>query len=200
MNKRIGVGASLLNMAAVAGFAASMPFGFDFGSYLSSCFISLSFVAMMCAFTWYAAGERKVAGLCSVGFAAVYCALILLVYFSQLTTVRLTSLTAQATDLLDFSRFGLMFNYDLLGYALMSLSTFFAGLTIVPQNRPQKALKVLLLVHGVFFLSCFFMPMLGLFQPDMAGGKWTGVLVLEVWCAYFLPVSWLSYRFFQSKA
>ncbi len=91
---------------------------------------------------------------------------------------------------------GLLFNYDLLGYAVMSLSTFFAGLTVKPQTKTDKWLKYLLMVHGVFFISCLVFPMLGLFKADSPA--WIGVAVLEFWCLYFCPISILSFLHFSN--
>ena len=193
MNQKIGMTASIVNAAAVGIFALSMLIGSTFLSYLSSMFIALSFVPMMCAFCFYARKERKVAGIISVGFSAIYAAIILLVYFAQLTTLRLDSLTDQAIQLLDFQKFGLFFSYDMLGYALMALSTFFAGLTL-SQN---KWLKALLMIHGIFFISCLIIPMLGIFSAE--GDPIIGVVVLETWCIYFIPVGILSYRFFKNS-
>ena len=96
MNKKISVYGSVVNLIAVICFALSMLFGFNHGSYFSSMFIAFSFVLMMC------------------GYA----------YFAQLTTVRLNDLTQQAAILLDFQQCGLLFNYDLPGYAVMSLAAF----------------------------------------------------------------------------
>ncbi len=45
--------------------------------------------------------------------------------------------------------------------------------------------------------TCVVLPTLGLFKPNMAGGDIIGMLVLEFWCAYFLPVCILAYRFFK---
>ena len=42
--------------------------------------------------------------------------------------MRLAGLTEKARELLDFQQMGLFFSLDLLGYALMSLAAFFAGL------------------------------------------------------------------------
>lgn len=191
--------ASAVNFVSVLGFALSMLFDFDFGSYFCSVFIGLSFLVMMSAFFFYAPCERKAAGCVALGFSAVYVALILLVYFAQLTTVRLETLSPEAATMLDYSRFGLLFNYDLLGYGMMALATFFAGLTIKPQNGEERWLKALLMIHGVFFVSCFVAPMLGLFHADMEGGDWMGVALLEFWCLYFLPVGALSGRYFSKK-
>lgn len=195
MNRKIGIWSSAVLFLAVLGFAVSMIAGTDFGSYISSLFIALGFVPMVCSLS--AANGRKAAGLTATAFACVYAVLIGLVYFAQLTTVSLTPLEGQAAMLLDYSNFGLMFSYDLLGYAFMALSTFFIGLTIVPGNKADKWLRGLLLVHGIFAITCFVMPMLGIFKPGMEGGDLIGTLVLEFWCAYFIPVSILAFRHFM---
>ena len=119
MNRKIGAVSSVINLLAVLGFAVSMPFRFNFGSYLCSMFIAFSFVPMVCCFLHFAAPERKAAGYTAAAFAGAYAAVILLVYFTQLTTVRFGGLTEQARELLDFQQMNLFFSFDLLGYALM---------------------------------------------------------------------------------
>ncbi|MDR3278147.1 MAG: hypothetical protein LBT12_05180 [Oscillospiraceae bacterium] len=197
MNRKIGGAAALVNAAAVIGFAAAMLIGSNFMSYLSSIFIALSFVPMMCAFCFYAKPEVKLAGYTAIGFAVMYAATNALVYYTQLTSVRAGGLSEQAAALLDFQRFGLFFNYDMLGYALMSLATFFAGLTVRVKTKTDKRLKALLLIHGVFFIACFPLPMLGLFTPDMEGAAWIGTAILVFWCVYFIPVGVLSLLHFS---
>ena len=197
MNRKIGVYGSAANLIAVVCFALSMLFGFDYGSYVSSMFIAFSFVLMMCGYAYFAEKKVKLAGHVSAAFAAVYTAIILLVYFAQLTTVRLNDLTRQSAMLLDFQQCGLLFNYDLLGYAVMSLSAFFAGLTVPSQTKADRWLKYLLILHGVFFISCLIFPMLGLFKPDSP--TWIGVAVLEFWCLYFCPISILSCLHFSNR-
>ena len=153
------------------------------------------FVPMMCCFLQFAAPERRAAGYVAAVFADMYAAIILLVYFAQLTTVRFGGLTEQARILLDFRQMNLFFSFDLLGYALMSLATFFAGLTVCPRSRTDRWLRALLLIHGVFFISCLLMPMLGVFRADSPA--WIGTAVLEFWCASFCPVAVLPRRYFQ---
>lgn len=195
INKKIGIFSSAINLLAVMCFAVSMLIGTNFGSYLSSIFIAFSFVPMICSYAFYAKLEVKLAGMVAVGFAVVYATLIALVYFAQMTTVQAGGLTAQAAALLDFQQFGLFFNYDMLGYAFMALATFFAGLTVDVKSKADRWLKGLLLVHGVFFISCFILPMLGLFTPN--GAKWIGIAVLEFWCLYFVPIGILSFFHFS---
>ena len=127
-----------------------MLFGYDYASYFSSMFIAFSFVLMMCGYAYFAEKKVKLAGYVSVTFAVIYTTIILLVYFAQLTTVRLNDLTQQAAILLDFQQCGLLFNYDLLGYAVMSLATLFAGLTVLSQTKADRWLKYLLMIHIIF--------------------------------------------------
>lgn len=195
MNRKIGMYCSIINLISVIGFAISMLLGFYMGSYFSSMFIAFSFVPMICGYAHFSEKSRKLAGYIGVAFSAMYAAIILLVYFAQITTVRLVSLTGEAAAILDFQQFGLLFNYDMLGYALMALSTFFAGLTVNADLKTDKWLKYLLMIHGIFFVSCLISPMLGLFQADSPA--WIGVAVLEFWCLYFCPISVLSFLHFS---
>ncbi len=200
MNRKTGMYASLVNACCVAGFALCLFCGFVPGSYFICMFIAFSFVPVICAFGHYSADEHKTAGHTAMVFAGVYAVFILLVYYAQLTAVRNDGLNEQAMQIIDYQKYGLFFSYDLLGYGLMALSTFFAGLGVVPQTRPEKALKILLMVHGVFFITCLLLPMLGLFGPGMQGAGWIGTAVLIFWCAYFTPVGILSFLYFKNRA
>ena len=91
-----------------------------------------------------------------------------------------------------------MFNYGLLGYGMMALSTFFIGLSIRAENKPDLWLKRLMLIHGVFFFSCFLMPMTGMFTGIANGEKGNGgYIALLFWCAYFLPIGVLAWKHFS---
>jgi hypothetical protein len=203
MNRKTGMYAALVTLAAVAGFACAMAFDSKFGDYLTSMFIAWGFVPMIGAFVSYAGNDRKAPGYTAVAFASVYAVLVMLVYFAQLTTVRSGGLSAQAVRLLDYGSFGLMFCYDMLGYAFMALATFFIAFTIVPETTGDKWLKGLLLVHGIFAVSCIVIPMTGIFGGATAGekdgGALFGTLILEFWCAYFIPVCLLSFIHFKKK-
>ena len=204
MNRTLGVTASILNIVCVAIFAICMPINSLNGCYLSSIGIALSFVLLLSAFAAYAKPDKRVAANAAMLFAAIYAVVIIVVYFTQLTTVRLETLSTEASRILDYSKFGLFFNLDLLGYALMGLATFFAGLMLDGQTKADKWLRALLLIHGIFFLTCMIIPMLGVFGTETAGGKegsdQTGTILMEFWCAYFIPVGILSARFFAKKS
>jgi hypothetical protein len=167
------------------------------GGYFSSIFIALGFIPMICSYVSFVKNENKSLGITALAFSIMYGLIIVIVYFTQLTTVRLTQLSEEAIILLDYSKFNLFFNYDLLGYAFMALSTFFIGIELEAKNGTDKCLKILLVIHGIFSIICFIMPLLGIFNSNMAGGDIIGTLVLEFWCIYFMPICILSYKHFR---
>ena len=145
-------------------FAVCLIADFTFGSYVVCMFLPIGYIMMAAGFHNECRKERRVASMIGLAFAAVYAVLIFIVYFAQTTSVRLEELTDQAARILDYRKGGLLFNYDLLGYGMMALSTFFIGLSIKAFSRSDKWLKWLLMIHGVFFVGCFVMPMTGIFS------------------------------------
>lgn len=199
MNQKIGACASAINLFAVISFAISMLVSSDFVSYLSSLFIAFSFVVMICSFAGSGNVATRAAGYCAMAFGVMYALCNSIVYFVQLSTVRNSVLTEQASSLLDFQQFGLFFNLDLLGYCFMSISTLFIAFVIEVVTRIDRWLKYLLMIHGIFAVTCFLVPILGLFNTAAQGSELTGVLVLEFWCLYFIPIGVLSMLHFIQK-
>jgi len=101
-------------------------------------FLAFGFVMMLAGFHAESDEEHKVAANTAMVLSGVYAVLILLVYFAQATAVRLDSLGDEALRIIDYKRLGLFFSYDLLGYGVMSLATFFIGLTINAKSRSDK--------------------------------------------------------------
>ncbi|MCM1153767.1 MAG: hypothetical protein NC314_09790 [Roseburia sp.] len=200
MNKIIaGMGALTVTVSVIL-FAVCMLIPFNFGSYFVCMLLPIGYIMMTAGFCHESDEKHKVAANVGMTFAAVYAVLVLLVYFAQTTSVRLDPLDEQAVRILDYARGGLFFNYDLLGYGMMALSTFFVGLTIDTETKVDKWLKYLMLVHGVFFFSCFIMPMTGIFS-SMSDGENSrgGVIALECWCVYFTPIGILSFIHFRKS-
>lgn len=198
MNRTIPqIGAAIVTITVFL-FAVCMIADFSFGSYFVCMFLPLGYIMMAVGFQYESYENRRVPANVGVAIGVIYAVLIFLVYFAQTTSVRLEDLNEQAIQILDFQHGGLLFNYDLLGYGMMALSTFFIGLSINPNSKMDKWLKYLMMVHGVFFISCFIMPMTGMFT-GMAGGEAGngGTIALLGWCAYFLPVGVLAYKHFQ---
>jgi len=116
--------------------------GLDNGNYLSSIFIALGFVPMVCAFASYTKKDCKAAAYTATLFSAIYGIIVALVYFAQMTTVQMTELSEEADLLLNYTKFNLIFNYDLLGYSFMALATFFTGIALqVKCSRDKRRSK-----------------------------------------------------------
>ena len=197
MNRTIPRIGALIVAVTVFLFAVFLIVDFSFGSYFVCMLLPLGYIMMAAGLQYESVEDRRVAANVGLLLAAVYAVLILLVYFAQTTSVRNAPLNEQARALLDFKRGGLLFNYDLLGYGMMALSSFFLGLSLRAENRADKWLKALLTLHGLFFPGCFLMPMTGVFAGLSDGGTSRGgVLALVVWCVYFFPVGLLTFRHF----
>ncbi len=199
MNRLIPkIGAAIVTISVLL-FALFLIVDFNFGSYFICMFLPIGYIMMSAGFQNECRKEDKVAANIGMVFAAIYAVLIFLVYFAQTTSVRLENLSEQAIKILDFEQGGLIFNYDLLGYGMMALSTFFIGLTVKGTERKDKCLKGLMIIHGVFFISCFIMPMTGIFSgmsdSNTSNG---GVIALVFWCIYFLPIGILSFLHFDA--
>ncbi len=200
LNKMIPQIGSAIVTVTVFLFAFFQIINFTMCSFFVCLILPIGFIIMTTGLHNECESDRKVSANIGMVFATVYCVFIMLVYFTQLTTVNNEHLTEQAAKLIDFSKYGLIFNYDLLGYGMMALSTFFTGLSMKAKNQTDKWLKALLMIHGVFFLSCTFMPMTGMFSKMSSdGNNIGGRLALVAWCVYFLPVGILSFLHFRKR-
>ena len=60
--------------------------------------------------------------------------------------------------------------------------------------------QVTMMIHGVFYLSCTFMPITGMFLKMTSGGDGIGGrLALVAWCVYFLPIGILSFLHYRKR-
>lgn len=197
MNRMISKTGAAIVTVTVFLFCVFLITDFSFGSYFVCMFLPIGYIMMTAGFCSESREDRRVPAVVGLVFSAIYAVLIFLVYFAQTTSVRLDGLNEQAIQILDFKRGGLIFNYDLLGYGMMALSTFFIGLSVKADRKSDKWMKCLMMIHGVFFISCFIMPMTGVFG-GMAGGETDigGTVALVIWCVYFLPIGVLAYKHF----
>lgn len=204
MNRIIGKSGAAVTGAAVLAFATAMIVALfvkgDFASCFASIFIALGFVPFVAAVAAIGRGYSRAAGYAGVAFAAVYAVIVLLVYFAEVTTVRMNArLSNEALSLISYGYTGsLFFNFDLLGYAIMALSTFLTGFTVVPRDKGDNVFRWMLWIHGIFFLSCLIVPLFPVFTPGTSNVP--GTILLEIWCAYFLPVCILGFRYFGHRA
>ena len=200
LNKMIPKAGSAIVTVTVFLFALFLIINYSMGSFFVCIILPLGFIMMTAGLHNECERDRTVAANIGMVLAAVYCVFIMLVYFTQLTTVNNEQLTEQATKLLAMGKLGLIFNYDLLGYGIMALSTFFTGLSMKAKDKTDKWLKALMMIHGIFYFSCTFMPMTGIFSKMSSGGDGLGGrLALVAWCVYFLPIGILSFLHFRKR-
>ncbi len=205
MNFKVGKLGSVLTGISIVAFALSMifslvsDFNWIFLSYFSCMFLAIGYVMFACSvYSLNKNDDRKASGIIGVAFSIVYCVLICIVYYAQCTTVNLNSnLNNETLSIIDFSKIGsLFFNYDLLGYGFMAVSTFFLSFIVNTINDKNKVLKRLLFIHGIFFPCCFVLPMFPIFNANT--GNVLGTILLEIWCVYFLPICIFGYKYFQN--
>lgn len=153
MNKIISKIGAVVVTITVFLFAICLIADLPFVSYLVCMFLPLGYIMMAVGFQYESCEERKVSASVGGVIAVIYAVMVLLVYYAQTTSVQLGGLNEQAVRILDFQRGGLLFNYDLLGYGMMALSTLFIGLSINPSSKADKWLKYLMILHGVFLLD-----------------------------------------------
>jgi len=203
-NKQIGQLSAWTAAAATLLFAVTMllPNKTLSGilSYGSSMFISLGYLGLACAFFVRASADRKAAATLGMVLAGAYFAFINLVYFTQLTTVLHGSAAADVLDAITYRPGTWFFNLDLFGYGVMSLSTFFIGLSLTPATHAEKWMRGLMLAAGLFALFSFLMPLLNLFSGSGGSGdEIYGILAMEFWCIYFIPLTVLAAGYFRKN-
>jgi len=207
-NNKLGRIGAIVTGASVAAFALAIFISLVselntlYVSYFVCMFIAVGYIIFAAALA-APSKDRPLtaAGLTGLAFSVVYAVLIFIVYYAMLTTVRMNSALGEETlSIISHEHLGsLFFNYDLLGYGFMGLSTFFIGFTVKPKDKGDTTLRLLLWIHGIFFFQCLLTPMFPVFTPQMANGYVIGSLALLVWCAYFLPICVLGWRYFKSE-
>ena len=200
MNRLLGISSALTVAAAVLGFAFSLVMSDENGAYAASLALSWAYVIMAVSFSATAASDRRIAGGAATAFAILYAGFATAVYFVLLTTVLHRTAPSDVLKVLSYQELGsVMFNLELLGYALMAVSTLFLGLTISTQTGVARWLRWMLLGHGIFAPICIALPVLNVFgSMPRSSGAAVGVAISFGWCAYFMPVAMLAYYYFRA--
>jgi len=196
LNKKLGILSSGLAALCTTIFAVGLIFRFDVLNYAACLILSWSYVLLTCAYVHYAKEDRKAVAYAGMAIAIIYAVFINLVYFSQLTTVAYGTAADELLNAITFQPGSWLFGFDIFGYGIMALSTFLIGLTIEAHNKKDKWMKVMLLLHGVFFPSCVILPMLNIFKSSTSDTS--GIIALFIWCIYFAPIMVLSVLHFMN--
>ena len=138
LNKMIPKVGSAIVTVTVFLFALFLIINYSMGSFFVCLILPIGFIMMSAGLHNEIESDRKVGANIGLILAGVYSTFIMLVYFTQLTTVNNEQLTEQAANLLEMGKCGLIFNFDLLGYGVMALSTFFTGLSMKAKNKNRQ--------------------------------------------------------------
>ena len=103
MNKKLGMIGSIINTNTVFLFALFLLIDFKFGYFFVCILLSLSFIIMIASFENECTEENKVAGKIALILSGVYSTLIMIVYFTQCTSVINDNLSKEALKVLDYS-------------------------------------------------------------------------------------------------
>lgn len=189
MNRKIGFISSIIISSAVAIFLVCLVIALftqnvftENLSYGVCAILSWGWVATAVVYSCYVKKENSAAAKIGVAIGVIYSTIISIVYFTQLTTVLHKTADEKVLQAFSFLSSGSwLFNLDLLGYGFLSISTFFIGLTIQEKSKIDKALKLLLMIHGMFFI-CMLVPILPLPATNQGVG---GTIALICWCLFF---------------
>ena len=101
LNKGVSKVGSAIVTVTVFLFAIFLIINFSMGYYFVCLILPIGFIMMTAGLNNECEGDRKVAANIGLIFAAVYSTFIMLVYFTQLTTVKNEQLNEQAEKLIN---------------------------------------------------------------------------------------------------
>ena len=163
------------------------------------CFIlAISFVVVVNSLYSIADPKHKLWGRLTVSFAIIYAVYICLVYYSQLTVVRLGLVPGDYLPLIEFTPGTWLFAVDMLGYTFLALSTLAASFHFRGKGLAGK-IRVLLIVHGALAIPVALFPALPLFgsAENVQSANLGGSFALLAWCVVFAPICFLLERYFS---
>ncbi|OBR67955.1 hypothetical protein A7K91_18660 [Paenibacillus oryzae] len=198
-NRSLGLYAPAIAAVCTIIFFIGLLLNHDTLNFASCLVLGWAYVLTACAYAALADPDKKAIGFGGVAIAIVYCVFTNLVYYTQLTTVKFESADPVIVKALAFKSGYWLFGFDLMGYGLMALSTALLGFSFKAASKRDRALKGMLLAHGLFFPVCIIGPMLNLFQAG--GDDAAGIMALQGWCLFFTPLMLLSAnRFYRMKS
>lgn len=174
-------------------FVVSMYIGTKEISYASSMILALCFVMLTVANEAFA--TRKVCAKLATSFAMIYCTMACIVYYTNLTFVRLAE--APSPEALSIVQFdpprSAFFAIDQLGYFFMSLSIICIAWTL-----PPSKFRWWLGFLGVWGATCIALPLMpSQYQSSHDGDNaMFGILLLTVYGLPFVPTyAGLAYHY-----
>lgn len=178
-------------------FAIFIIIGADMCSYFICLLLSIFYLVMSVSNNSIVKDSNKMISNIAVVFAVIYCTLICIVYYTQISFVRLGNPSKEVLSIVAyFPPKTAFFAIDILGYTFLALSTLFIAFTI----EKNKILKIILITHGIVGTLGFITPLLSYFYKMQENSSDnTGSIALFIWCILFIPICFLFAKYFINK-
>lgn len=203
--QRIGFISAITAMLMTIIFALALIIGFwapifsNILSYIVCFILAPAFVIMTISIHYSAPTEKKIFSSIGIAFAIIYAVFILVTYYTQLAfAFNPPNVPPEILQMFDYAETASwIFVVDMLGYSFMALSTLFIAF-VFEKNGYEKWLRVIFIIHGIFFVSTLIMPLIPLGASSEESYLY-GSIALIVWCLIFIPLSGLVAGFFWRK-
>ncbi|MDR2148329.1 MAG: hypothetical protein LBE91_17940 [Tannerella sp.] len=175
MNKKLGLYSIIVNTLALFVLAVSSLLQAGLIAGIAHIVFALSFVPVSAIYSMYGRKGLRVASDAGKLFAGMY------------ATVGLAVIVFSFAELPPEN--DILLGFNLLVNGLLSLATLFLSLALKARTTAEKMLKWMLLLHGVIAIPSAF----------LINNFPFGLLLLELWCLYFIAINMLAYRYFSGQ-
>ncbi|CAN5230655.1 hypothetical protein BH10PSE19_BH10PSE19_19040 [soil metagenome] len=117
-----------------------------------SLFLGSSFLLLMLCVHYYAPEDKKIWSHAGLVFAKIYCVLVSINYYVQLTLIlpHMTKGEIESVRPFLFTPFdSFTYSVDILGYSFISLSTLFAAFVFVGNKGLERTARFFLIANGL---------------------------------------------------
>jgi hypothetical protein len=197
---RAGARASIATAFFTILFALSGFLDAPNASYAVCLLLPLSYVVQCVSHRHVIPAEGALFAELAVVFAAMYCACICVVYYTQLTFVRLGKPSPDALSVVQYPPPSAFFAVDILAYTFLGISTLFVALSI--EDSESRALKTALFVHFVQAIVGFAIPLTPMVwgpPKEDDGDDFNWMVPLYGWCLVFSICCGLHWQRFRRK-
>ena len=135
---------------------------------------------------------------CAIAFAIMYCTCNTLVYYVNITYVRLAkdNTTDATLAVIQQPPPSAFFSIEILGYTYLGISAIFLAYSIA---NVSNSLLLLVWIHGISAIVGFVIPLLEfVYEPQNENDPFY-VFILLIWCTIFIPICFLFGLHFQRQ-
>ena len=161
------------------------------------CFIcmplAISYIFITIGNKYTVTGGKIVFADATVVLAAIYCTCGSIVYFVQISFVRLADASPEALSVVQQYPPSAFFAIDMLAYTFLGISTVFLAISL---NDNNKILKVLCMLNGAAAIVGFCNPLMTFVYESANENDTTFNVILYGWCALFIPICILLWNHF----